>query len=187
VKVFGIDPGSFRTGYGCIDTDGSRHRLVTCGTIVTSRASCFPERLQIIHDGLAAAIQDAAPDCVAIESVFHSANARSAILLGHVRGVALLAARQAGRPIVEYTPAAVKRALVGTGRAEKGQVQLMVVRLLALGRAPRSLDTTDALAVAICHAHTEPPNRVPRPAATGKRSWRQVRPDELPLAGGHGR
>jgi crossover junction endodeoxyribonuclease RuvC len=153
VRIFGIDPGSLRTGYGCIDSDGTRHRLVSCGAIIVSSRLSFPERLLKIHEDLAALIASSRPDGVAVESLFHAVNARSALQLGHARGVALLAASKAGVPIAEYSPAEIKRAVVGYGRAEKPQVQQMIKLLLGLEKAPQPLDVSDALAVAICHLH----------------------------------
>jgi crossover junction endodeoxyribonuclease RuvC len=153
VRIFGIDPGSVRTGYGCIDSDGTRHRLVACGAITASSRTSFPERLLKIHAELTTLLTECHPDGVAVESLFHAINARSALQLGHARGVALLAASQAGVPIAEYTPAEIKRAVVGYGRAEKPQVQQMIKLLLGLDKAPQPLDVSDALAVAICHLH----------------------------------
>jgi crossover junction endodeoxyribonuclease RuvC len=154
VRVFGIDPGSNRTGYGCVDTDGRRHRLVLCGAIRASDAGSFATRLLAIHRDLSAAIRTCQPDCVAVEDLFHASNVRSALKLGHARGVAMLAAVQAGIPVVEYTPAEIKRAVVGYGRAEKSQIQQMVKLLLGLERVPQPHDAADALAVAICHLHS---------------------------------
>jgi len=177
VRVFGIDPGSVRTGYGCVDTDGTRHRLVTCGALTMGPRATLPERLRAIHDGLAVLLRDAAPACVAVENLFHAKNVRSALTLGHARGVAILAAIEAGFPVVEYSPAEIKLAVVGYGRAEKGQVQHMVRLLLGLDTAPTPHDASDALAVAICHAQTSGGAlsasgvRVPRQA----RSWRHVK------------
>jgi crossover junction endodeoxyribonuclease RuvC len=153
VRIFGIDPGSVRTGYGCIETDGTRHHLVACGAIAASARLPFPDRLLKIHVELTALLARCRPDGVAVESLFHAVNARSALQLGHARGVALLAASQAGVPIAEYTPAEIKRAVVGYGRAEKTQVQQMIRLLLGLAEAPQPLDVSDALAVAICHSH----------------------------------
>ncbi len=177
MRVFGIDPGSVRTGYGCVDTDGTRHRLVTCGALTPGPRATLPERLHVIHDGLARLLRDVAPACVAVENLFHAKNVRSALTLGHARGVAILAAIEAGFPVVEYAPAEIKLAVVGYGRAEKGQVQHMVQLLLGLDTAPTPHDASDALAVAICHAHTSggalppPGGRVPR----HERSWRHVK------------
>jgi crossover junction endodeoxyribonuclease RuvC len=144
VIIFGIDPGSERTGYGCVDSDGRRHRLVVCGTIASPVHSTFPERLTIIHAGLAALLAEHHPDCVAIENVFHAKNVRSALKLGHARGVALLAASGARVPIAEYTPAEIKRAVVGFGRAEKHQIGQMVKLLLGLEAPPAPHDAADA-------------------------------------------
>ena len=178
--IFGIDPGSERTGYGCIDSDGRRHRLLACGTIAAPAHTAFPERLHAIHSGLVALLADHRPDCVAIENIFHARNVRSALKLGHARGVALLAASAAGIAIVEYSPAEIKRAVVGFGRAEKPQVAQMVKLLLGLEAPPSPHDAADAVAVAICHIHSSHgavPQAVKLHApATAIRSWRQYRP-----------
>jgi crossover junction endodeoxyribonuclease RuvC len=180
VKVFGIDPGSERTGYGCVESDGSRHRLVVCGAIVTSPRLGFPAQLLRIHQQLSALLAEHRPECVAVESVFHAVNVRSALKLGHARGVALLAAVEGGYPCAEYTPAEIKRAVVGYGRAEKHQVQEMVKLLLGLDEVPTPHDAADALAVAICHLHSQVPDAVAPhvKAARGlPRSWRDVKLD----------
>jgi crossover junction endodeoxyribonuclease RuvC len=178
VRVFGIDPGSERTGYGCVETDGRRHQLVACGAIHVPAGSTFPERLRLIHEGLTALIGECRPDVVAVENVFYSVNVRSALKLGHARGVAVLAAVQAGLLVVEYSPAEIKRSVVGYGRAEKKQVGEMVRLLLGLETAPAPHDAADALAVAICHVHStggltqgivDDGRRLPR-------SWRHWRP-----------
>jgi crossover junction endodeoxyribonuclease RuvC len=195
VRIVGIDPGSERTGYGCVETDGRRHRLVTCGAITAAAADAFPARLARIHRELVGLFAKTRPDCVAVESVFHAVNARSALKLGHARGVALLAAVEAGCTIVEYTPAEVKRAVVGYGRADKRQVQQMIKLLLGLAEPPTPYDASDALAVAICHVHSasfagvgdqgsgikSTSRLIPDPGSLipGKRqlkSWRQYRP-----------
>jgi crossover junction endodeoxyribonuclease RuvC len=154
VRIFGIDPGSERTGYGCVETDGSRHSVLSCGAINTSRAPAFADKLLEIHRRLSTLISESRPDCVAIESIFYAVNVRSALKLGHARGVAMLAAVEAGIEVAEYTPAEIKRAVVGYGRAEKPQVQQMVKLILGLPTAPSPHDAADALAVAICHAHS---------------------------------
>jgi crossover junction endodeoxyribonuclease RuvC len=186
--VFGIDPGSTRTGYGCVETDGSRHRVVLCGAVCPPASASFPDKLHEIHRRLSVLIADCQPDCAAIESIFYATNARSALKLGHARGVAVLAAAQAGLPIVEYSPAEVKRAVVGHGRAEKAQVQQMVKLLLGLSAVPSPHDAADALAVAICHVHSQAPARAAsrsraeetaRTSGGGRRaatSWRAYRP-----------
>ena len=153
MRIFGIDPGSERTGYGCVDTDGRRHRLVACGAISAPLHTSFPDRLLAIHAALVTLLAEHHPDCVAIENIFHAKNVRSALRLGHARGVALLAAAAAGVEICEYTPAEIKRAVVGFGRAEKPQVQQMVKLLLGLPSVPSPHDAADAIAVAICHIH----------------------------------
>jgi crossover junction endodeoxyribonuclease RuvC len=186
VRIFGIDPGSDRTGYGCVETDGSRHRIVTCGAISAAAVSTFPGKLLRIHSRLTELIRDCRPDCVAIEDLFHAVNVRSALKLGHARGVAMLAAVEAGVPVVEYTPAEIKRAVVGYGRAEKPQVQQMVKLLLGLVSAPAPHDAADALAVAICHAHSyrngagglrpQPDTQVGDPGSRPPRGGRHYRP-----------
>jgi len=181
VKIFGIDPGSDCTGYGCVDTDGSRHRMVVFGAIRTTAARSFPDKLLEIHAGLSALLAECRPDCVAIENLFHAVNVRSALKLGHARGVAMLAAVEAGVSVVEYTPAEIKRAVVGYGRAEKHQVQQMVKLILGLAEPPSPHDAADALAVAICHAHSSASYRaaaLPHAPARGRAmsSWRQYRP-----------
>ena len=179
--IFGIDPGSDRTGYGCVDSDGSRHRLVTCGAIKTKASATFPEKLLVIHSRLTTLLSECRPDAVAIENVFFSVNVRSALKLGHARGVAMLAAVEAGVPVAEYTPAEIKRSVVGYGRAEKAQVQQMIKVILRLDEAPSPHDAADALAVAVCHIHSQPPGRLAgRLSAARARktatSWRQYRP-----------
>jgi crossover junction endodeoxyribonuclease RuvC len=171
VRVFGIDPGCARTGYGCVQTDGTRHRLVVCGAIASPATHSFPQKLKTIHAELALLLAKHQPDCVAIENLFHALNARSALKLGHARGVAMLAAVEAGVPIVEYTPAEVKQAVVGYGRAAKTQVQSMIQLLLGLDAPPGSYDASDALAIAICHVH-----RMNVPVPTGRdTNWRAFR------------
>jgi crossover junction endodeoxyribonuclease RuvC len=180
VRVFGIDPGSARTGYGCVETDGSRHRLIQCGAIATPATASFPAKLLAIHARLADLLLECRPACVAIEDLFHATNVRSALKLGHARGVAMLAAVEAGVPVVEYTPAAIKRNVVGYGRADKQQVQAMVKLILGLDAVPSPHDAADALAVAICHIHTCGAI-VPAPAARRSKaatSWRHYRPGQ---------
>ena len=179
MRVFGIDPGSERTGYGCVETDGSRHRIVVCGAIRSPALASFPDKLHRIHSQLSTILADCQPACAAIENVFHSVNARSALKLGHARGVAMLAVVEAGIPVFEYTPAEIKRAVVGYGRAEKPQVQQMIKLLLGLAEVPSPHDAADALAVAICHVHAQPPSRVlggAQPTRSRASSWRQYRP-----------
>lgn len=179
MRVFGIDPGSVRTGYGCVESDGTRHRLILCGTLAPPGGAALADRLHVIHDGLSRLLRDTSPDCVVIEDLFHARNVRSALVLGHARGVALLAAVEAGLPLVEYTPAEVKLATVGYGRADKTQVQQMVKLLLGLSAPPSPHDAADALAVAICHAHSGSAAVAKRAQARLPRQltdWRQYRP-----------
>jgi crossover junction endodeoxyribonuclease RuvC len=183
MRIFGIDPGSERTGYGCIESSGSRHHLIACGILSAPARSTFPEKLLAIHRGLTTLLERHRPECVAIENIFYAKNVRSALKLGHARGVALLAASAASIAVVEYSPAEIKRAVVGYGRAEKHQVQAMMKLLLGLDAAPSPHDVADALAVAICHIHTSSSvvgrvaqaagERAPRGAV---RSWRHYRP-----------
>ena len=188
MRVFGIDPGSGRTGYGCIDSDGARLRFVACGAIAAAPGDGLPEKLSRIHASLKSLLDLHRPDCVAIENLFHAKHARSALILGHARGVAMLAAVDAGLPVIEYSPAEVKVAVVGYGRAEKTQMQQMVKMLLGLDAAPSPHDAADALALAICHLHTAT-SLVSRAKAINKtrggkaaaatrglRSWRDYRP-----------
>ena len=179
MKIFGIDPGSERTGYGCVERSGSRHYLVICGSLAAPASATFPERLKHIHAGLCALLAECRPDCVAVESIFHARNVRSALKLGHARGVALLAASEAGLRVYEYAPAEIKRAVVGYGRAEKPQIQQMVKLLLGLDTVPSPHDIADALAVAICHLHNSTgPAAAIRDHASPRasRSWREYRP-----------
>ena len=180
MKIFGIDPGSDCTGYGCIDHDGSRTRLVICGAIAAPPRATFPERLRVIHDDLAARLAECLPDCVAIENLFYARNVRSALKLGHARGVAMLAATEAGLPVLEYTPTQIKRAVVGYGRAEKQQVQQMIKLLLGLETVPSPHDVADALAVALCHGHSlgSTSDSAGRPTSprSALTSWRRYRP-----------
>jgi crossover junction endodeoxyribonuclease RuvC len=198
VRIFGIDPGSERTGYGCVETDGSRHKIVICGAISTPALASFPDKLHRIHSRLTVLLRDSRPDAVAIENLFHAVNVRSALKLGHARGVAMLAAVEAGVPVFEYTPAEIKRAVVGYGRAEKPQVQHMVKLLLGLAAVPSPHDAADALAVAICHVHVHPvsaaallrPGKamesragaVVQPSRSRATSWRTYRSASPPAA-----
>ena len=180
MRIFGVDPGSACTGYGCIETSGSRHRVVACGALSVPTRLQFSEKLLLLHGRLTELLARHSPEAVAVEDLFYARNARSALKLGHVRGVVLLAASQAGLPVAEYTPTQVKRAVVGYGRAGKQQVQEMVALLLGLDERPSPLDVSDALAVAVCHAHLQ--GAVPteiarnRSASSAPRSWRKYSP-----------
>jgi len=155
VRILGVDPGSVTTGFGVIDADRGRLHLVEQGSITTTRGAELADRLCRIHAELTAVITRTAPEAVAIETPFAGHNVKSLIQLSHARGVILLAARAAGLDVYEYAPRSVKSAVVGYGAAEKEQVAKMV-RLLVSGcaSAAMSTDASDALAVAICHAHS---------------------------------
>jgi crossover junction endodeoxyribonuclease RuvC len=154
MRVLGIDCGTERTGYGVIESDGCEHRLVAAGVIRTHSAAPLAERLLAIARGLREVIGEHRPEAAAVEQVFHAVNAKTALKLAHVRGVALLAIAEAGLELGEYSPLEVKTSVVGYGRAEKRQVQMMVGSLTGLEKPLASEDASDAVAVAICHATT---------------------------------
>jgi crossover junction endodeoxyribonuclease RuvC len=159
VRVLGIDCGSERTGYGVIESDGSEHRMLAAGVIRTNVKTSFEKRLLEIAGGLRRLIGEHTPESAAVEGVFYAANVKTALKLAHVRGVALLAVAEAGLEMAEYSALEVKTSVVGYGRAEKGQVQMMVQSLLRLPEMLESEDACDALAVAICHATREATQR----------------------------
>ncbi len=158
MRVFGIDCGTEVTGFGVVESDdsGREPRLVckTLGAIRLAKTKTLPERLLQVFSELNEQMVRWQPEVVAIEEVFYSVNAKSALKLGQVRGVALLAAATQQLPIAEYAPLRIKSSVVGYGLAKKEQVQFMVARLLALAELPQPADAADALAVAICHIHT---------------------------------
>jgi crossover junction endodeoxyribonuclease RuvC len=151
IRIIGIDPGSRITGYGVVDTDGFRHKYVTSG-FIRIKADTLGEKLGIIFGEVSRIVTDWKPESMAIEQVFVKHNVDSALKLGQARGAAICAAVQADLPIGEYSPRAIKKAVVGSGAADKQQIQLMIQRLLGLAELPQS-DEADALAIAICHAH----------------------------------
>ncbi|MEI2780196.1 MAG: crossover junction endodeoxyribonuclease RuvC [Candidatus Competibacter sp.] len=153
MRLMGIDPGSRITGYGVIDLDGPRNRYVASGCIQTAGDRSLPERLKTIFEAVTAVIRTHQPMEVAVEQVFMHRNPDSALKLGQARGAALCAAVMAGLPVSEYAARAIKQAVVGSGAADKTQVQHMIRLLLNLPEAPPA-DAADALAVAICHGHT---------------------------------
>lgn len=169
--IFGIDPGSRATGYGLVEVEGNRCRCLTHGAISPSSNSRtdFAVRLRGIYRELDRLIGTYLPDIVVVEEVFHAVNAKTALKLGQVRGVALLAAAQHGIPVCEYPPLKVKQAVVGYGRAEKHQIQLMVKRLLNMKETPQPHDAADALALALCHAFNRSPDRHTRPRSRNHR------------------
>jgi crossover junction endodeoxyribonuclease RuvC len=154
VRVLGIDPGTAITGYGVVDEGKQGLALVDCGVITTPAGQSLPARLQEIHRSLVRVIERHEPEAAAVEELFFSRNVRTALSVGHARGVTLLALAQAGLPIFEYKPLEVKQAIAGYGGADKQQVQEMVRLLLSLDRAPQPDDAADAVAVAICHLHS---------------------------------
>lgn len=164
--VLGVDPGTLVTGYGVVCRRNNVVQMVTCGCISSRSTESMPLRLKKIYSGLQSVIQQYHPDEFAIESAFYGKNAQSALKLGHARGVSILAAVEQEIPTTEYSPREVKRALVGTGAASKEQVQYMVKALLGIGQSAMLHDTSDALAIAICHAQ-----RLVTPIAKHK-DWR---------------
>jgi len=151
VRILGIDPGSRITGYGVIDTDGFRHGHVNSGHIKI-KGDELPEKLGVIFAEIGQLIETWTPDAVAIEQVFVNRNVDSALKLGHARGAAICAAVNAGLPVGEYTPRAIKKAVTGQGAADKAQMQQMMQLLLKLEELPQS-DEADALAISVCHAN----------------------------------
>lgn len=149
--ALGIDPGTARTGFGLVREEGDQYTLELCGVITTPADDPMPRRLLQIYSELSGLIAAWKPDAMAVEELFFSRNARTAIAVGQARGAVLLAAAAAGLDVHEYTPLQVKQAVVGYGRAEKAQVQEMVRLLLGLDEAPTPDDAADAVAVAMCH------------------------------------
>lgn len=158
MRVFGIDCGTEITGYGVVETcDTGRELRLVCkamGGIRQPKTKSLPVRLEQVYRGLMTELERWQPEVVAVEEVFYSVNAKSALKLGQVRGVALLAAACCGLPVAEYAPLRIKSSVVGYGLAKKEQVQFMVARLLDLTELPEPADAADALAIAICHIHT---------------------------------
>jgi crossover junction endodeoxyribonuclease RuvC len=155
MRVLGIDCGTQFTGYGVVELRPDAKLIcITCGAIKLSPRDPLCERLATIFERLGEIIREHHPDNVAIEEIFYAINVKSALKLGQVRGVAMLAASSVGLQVSEYAPLTIKSAVVGYGRAEKQQVQHMVTRLLNLAEIPESPDAADALAIAICHLHT---------------------------------
>ena len=155
MRILGLDPGSYATGYGVVDQAGKRLQEIDSGAICPPRTGHFLQRLSQIHEALAELLLRFHPDEVAVENPFHALNAKIAIQLGHARAAALLPVVKAGVPVFEYAPREVKLAVTGHGQAEKAQVARMVAILLDRSCPPVSSDASDALAVAICHAHRQ--------------------------------
>lgn len=156
MRTLGIDPGTAILGWGVVDTAAGQLALVAVGTLTTPAGMAQPERLRLLYDGLRELIARYRPDSAAIEELFFGKNVNTALSVGQARGVALLALAQAGLPVAEYKPLAVKQAVAGYGGADKKQMQEMVRLTLGLAAPPRPDDAADALAVAICHAYTGP-------------------------------
>ncbi|HEV2135648.1 MAG TPA: crossover junction endodeoxyribonuclease RuvC [Terracidiphilus sp.] len=158
MRVFGIDCGTEITGFGVVESREDGHepalKAKAVGAIRLAKNRPLPERLEQVYRELTAELERWRPDTVAIEEVFYSVNAKSALKLGQVRGVALLAAARLGIPVAEYAPLKIKSSVVGYGLAQKEQVQFMVARLLGMSEPPQPADAADALAIAICHIHT---------------------------------
>lgn len=154
MKILGIDPGYAIVGYGVIEYNANRFKTIDYGAILTDKDTPFPSRLKQIYDKTMQLINIHKPEYLSIEELFFNTNVKTAIAVGHARGILLLAAEQSGIPIYEYTPLQIKQAVTGYGRADKHQVQQMMKTLLGLPAVPKPDDTADALAVAICHAHS---------------------------------
>jgi crossover junction endodeoxyribonuclease RuvC len=152
VIVLGVDPGTQVTGYGVVrEADDRAFTLIECGAIRTSARRPLPERLLEIFEGLAGVIERTRPDVLCVEGVFYGRNVRTTLTLGHARGAVMLAASMRGIPVTEYPPAEVKNALVGSGKADKGQVAFMVQKHLSLAEPPSPADAADGVALALCH------------------------------------
>ena len=154
MRVLGIDPGTAITGYGLVQEENGQAVALAYGTITTPSDLALPDRLKLLQRDLAAIVEQHQPDQSAVEQLFFNKNVRTALAVGHARGVVLLTLAQANVPIYEYTPLQVKLAVTGSGRADKKQVQQMVALLLSLSKTPKPDDVADALAIAICHLHS---------------------------------
>lgn len=152
--ILGIDPGTAIMGYGLIEKNGNRLRAITYSCWRTPAHTPLEERLLTLYNSLEAFLREFKPECLSVEELFFNRNTTTAISVGQARGIVLLAAAQKGIPVYEYTPLQVKQAVVGYGKADKTQVQQMVKALLGLSSIPKPDDTADALAMAICHAHS---------------------------------
>ena len=154
MRILGVDPGYAIVGVGTIDYEGNRFRVVEYGAITTQAGEDMFDRLKKIYDEMMELIERVKPDAMAIEELFFQNNQKTAINVAQARGIIVLAAKNHGIPIFEYTPLQVKQAVVGYGKADKNQVQQMTKAILGLEKIPKPDDTADALAIAVCHAHT---------------------------------
>jgi len=152
--ILGVDPGIATIGYGVVEYEGNHFTTIAYGAITTPAHTPLPTRLLQIYNDLLALVDTYKPDCVSVEELFFNTNVTTGIAVGHGRGVILLGAAQRGLPVFEYTPLQIKQAVVGYGRADKTQVQQMTKAILNLKAVPKPDDTADALAAAICHAHS---------------------------------
>lgn len=153
MKILGIDPGYAILGYGIVEMTGNRFKVCDYGAVTTDAGMEMPDRLKILYQSLMDIIAEHEPDVASVEELFFNTNAKTAILVGQARGVAVLACANSGLEINEYTPLQIKQALVGYGRADKKQVQAMIKTILNLKAVPKPDDTADALAAAVCHGH----------------------------------
>ena len=156
--ILGVDPGIAIVGYGVIKYTGNQFKVIDYGAITTPAGMQLPQRLKIIYHDMKKLTQHHNPEVMAVEELFFNTNVKTAIAVGHGRGVAMLAGANAGIDVHEYTPLQVKQAVVGYGRAQKAQVQQMIKAILGLNAIPKPDDVADALAVAVCHAHSAPMN-----------------------------
>lgn len=154
MRILGVDPGYAIVGVGTVDYEGNRFKVVDYGAITTEAGEDMFDRLKAIYDEMTKLIEYVKPDAMAIEELFFQNNQKTAINVAQARGVLILAAKNHNIPVYEYTPLQVKQAVVGYGRAEKKQVQQMTKAILSLAEIPKPDDTADALALAVCHAHT---------------------------------
>lgn len=154
MRILGIDPGYAILGYGIVEMNGNRFKVLDYGAVTTDAKMEMPDRLKVLYNSLMEIIVHHEPEVASIEELFFNTNAKTAILVGQARGVAVLACANSGLDIAEYTPLQIKQALVGYGRAEKKQVQTMVKTILNLKEVPKPDDTADALAAAVCHGHS---------------------------------
>ena len=152
--ILGIDPGYAIVGYGVLEYKNNHFKTIDYGAITTEAGTDFNRRLEIVYDEISALMEKYKPDAMSVEKVFYNSNAKTVIDVSQARGVIMLAAQKHKIPVFEYTPLQVKQSVVGYGRAEKKQIQEMIKRILFLEKVPKPDDTADALAMAVCHAHT---------------------------------
>jgi len=155
MRILGIDPGIALTGFGIVDKNGVKVKAGSYGHISTQSGTPVPDRLKILYDDMVNIIVEYRPEVMAVEELFFNKNAKTAIIAAHARGVIILSAVNSGVDVVEYTPLQVKQAVVGYGAAYKKQIQYMIQRILGLAEVPKPDDAADALALAVCHAHSE--------------------------------